>query len=155
MFDLADDWIWSKQKVLCSVVPTFTLTWRELLLLKSCLLGLESLRGALYIIKAWDNVHHSYLFMSSLGLQKEKLCPLRHRRLWKKNYFWHQSERVMFHNAGGVSDDACVPFASPPVTIYYETPFLSLCLNDLGLQYMSQTLTLAGVVSFLTPPFAN
>lgn len=49
--------------------------WHELLLLKLCLLGLESLKGGLYSIKAWDNVQHFHFFMDGLGLQREKLSP--------------------------------------------------------------------------------
>lgn len=51
--------------------------------------------------------------MDGLGLQKEKLSPPRLWRLCKINDFWHERERVMFHNARRVSGDACVPFGAP------------------------------------------
>lgn len=68
-------------------------------------------RTGLYIIKACSQFS---ALLWTVWVYKRKSCPPpRLWRLCKINDFWHERERVMFHNARRASGDACVPFGAP------------------------------------------
>lgn len=88
--------------------------WWELLLLKSCLLGLENLKAGVCTVSKLEIMFTISTFSWTVWLDKRRVVSPKAPTTAKEKWLvTSEGDRVMFHNAREVSDDARVVLAAP------------------------------------------